>query len=117
MIKNCYTYNEISSHFGVSKSALTHRVQKLKLKGQTLGIDSTVYFALWQVKKMVQYLELNAANHPRKIDIIELYQHGHKGLKIASVLKISVKLTYDCIKEYNNTGCITVESKLSNSFI
>jgi DNA invertase Pin-like site-specific DNA recombinase len=117
MISKCYTYDQISEHFGITKSALTHRVQKLKLKGRTLGKDSTVYFSVWQVKKMVQYLPLNCKNHPRKIDIIELYESGQKGRTIAEYLKISVKLTYDCIREYNLTGCIVVESKMSNVFI
>lgn len=117
MISKCYTYDQISEHFGVTKSALTHRVHKLNLKGRTLGKDSTVYFSLWQVKKMTAYLTLKCKNHPRKIDIIELYQKGYKGRVISEVLKISVKLTYDCIREYNLTGCIVVESKMGNVFV
>jgi transposase len=108
-----YTYNQISKDYGVSKSALQHRVHRLKLKGRTLGDDGTIYFSHKQVEKIIDCYRISSVNHLRNIYVIELYQQGRNGRAIASILKMSTKTTYDCIKEYNKTGCITIESKLN----
>ena len=108
-----FTYNQISKDYGVSKSAIQHRVHRLGLKGRALADDGTIFFTNKQVEKITDCYTLTKENHPRKIQIIELYQAGRIGRNIASMLKISTKLTYDCIREYNNDGCIIVESKLS----
>jgi len=110
-----WTYNELVEAYGITKSALTHRVQNLNIKGKRLGTDGTVYFNINQVKKIINYLDFkNKENHPRKIKIVDLYEKGMTGNSISKKLKISIKLAYDCIKEYNLTGCIVVESKLNN---
>jgi len=110
---NYYTYNQISDYYGVTKSSLQHRVHRLGLKGKTLSDDGTVFFTSKQVEKIVDCYKIISVNHPRKIDIIELYQAGRKGRTISSILRMSVKSAYDCIREYNNTGCVIVESKLN----
>lgn len=43
-----------------------------------------------------------------------MYEKGMTGSTISKKLNISIKLTYDCIKEYNLTGYLIVESKLNN---
>jgi hypothetical protein len=113
MVTKYFTYSEISEITGVTKSGLQHRVHRLGLKGKCLSNDSTVYFNINQVKKIIDCYTIKLENHPRKLDIIELYQNGYKGRVIASVLRMSVKLSYDCIREYNDTGCIVIESMIN----
>jgi len=100
--------------FGVTKSALAHRVYKLGLKGKCLSDDGIIFFNLKQVGKIVDCYKIKFENHPRKLDIIEMYQKGYKGRAIASILRMSVKLSYDCIREYNKTGLVTVESIINS---
>ena len=110
-----WTYNELVDYYKISKSALTHRVQRLNIKGKRLDNDSTVYFNIDQVKKIINYLDFkNKENHPRKIKIVDMYEKGMTGNTISKKLNISIKLTYDCIKEYNLSGYLIVESKLNN---
>ena len=109
-----FTYSEISEMTGVTKSGLQHRVHRLGLKGRTLSDDGTVFFTARQVSKIIACYKIRPENNPRKIDIIELYQQGKKGRAIASILRISVKASYDCIREYNQTGYIIVESLINN---
>lgn len=117
-IKNDYfTYQEIADNFGVTKGALAHSVYRLGIKGRTLSDDGTLYFTLKQVAKITDCYSVKAENHPRKLDIIELYHKGYKGRTIAEVLKMSVKLSYDCIREYNQTGFIVVESRLNSKML
>lgn len=113
MTEHKFTYNQISKDYGVSKSALQHRVNRLKIKGKVLGDDGTIFFTSKQLEKIVDCYTSTKENHPRKIWIIELYQAGRKGRLIASMLKMSTKLTYDCIRDYNQNGCVVVESKLN----
>jgi len=113
MSEHKFTYNQIANDYGVSKSAIQHRVHRLGLRGRILTDDGTIFFTSKQVEKIVDCYTLTKENHPRKIQIIELYQADRIGRTIASILKISTKLTYDCIREYNNTGCVIVESKIS----
>jgi hypothetical protein len=112
-----FTYSQISESFGVTKSGLQHRVHRLGLKGRTLSGDGTIYFTQKQVEKIVDCYQIRGINHPRKLDVIELYQAGRKGRDIAVILRMSVKASYDCIREYNNNGHIIVESKLNNRFV
>ena len=109
-----FTYSEISEMTGVTKNGLQHRVHRLGLKGRTLSDDGTVFFTARQVSKIIACYKIRSENNPRKIDIIELYQQGKKGRAIASILRISVKASYDCIREYNQTGYIIVESLINN---
>ena len=108
-----FTYSEISEMTGVTKSGLQHRVHRLGLKGRTLSDDGTVFFTAKQVSKIIDCYKIQSENNPRKIDIIELYQQGKKGRAIASILRMSVKASYDCIREYNQTGCVIVESVIN----
>lgn len=114
-IQNDYfTYQEIADIFGVTKGALAHRVHRLGIKGRTLSDDGTIFFTVKQVAKITACYSIKAENHPRKLDVIELYHKGYKGRVIAEVLKMSAKLSYDCIREYRQTGCVIVESKLNS---
>ena len=109
-----FTYSDISEMVGVTKSGLQHRVHRLGLKGKTLSDDGTIFFNVNQVKKIIDCYKITSVNHPRKIGVIELYQAGRKGHAIASILRMSIKSSYDCIREYNNTGYIIVESIINN---
>src|SRR6478735_6166765 len=108
-----FTYSQISENFGVTKSGLQHRVHRLGLKGRTLSDDGTIYFTQKQVDKIVDCYKITFENHPRKLDVIELYQSGKKGRDIAIILRMRNVLTYNCIRDYNETGCVTVESKIN----
>jgi len=113
MSEHKFTYNQIAKDYGVTKSAIQHRVHKLGLIGKVLSDDGTIFFTSKQVEKIVDCYTSTKENHPRKIWVIELYQAGRKGRSIASMLKMSTKLTYDCIRDYNKDGCVVVESKLN----
>lgn len=108
-----YALKEIAQLTGDTVYALNKRAIKLNIKGRCIGHDSTKYYTLKQIEKIVSASKRTCKNHSRKIDIVELYLQGLNGRKIAAFLRISVKLAYDCLAEFNKTGCVTVESKIS----
>jgi hypothetical protein len=108
-----YTYNDIAKKYGIKKTILYKRVFNLGIKGSRIGRDGIAYFNQNEVYKILDHKPINYKIHSRKIQIIELYQSGIIGRNIAEILRISTKLTYDCIREYNETNCIIVESKIN----
>jgi hypothetical protein len=112
-----YTYKQISKKYNIKVSILTKRVYKLGIKGKVLSTDATIFFSEGQIMRILMSERMPFKNHPRKIQIIELYKKGVVGRLVAETLKISTKLTYDCIREYNKDGFIIVESKINNNYI
>lgn len=111
--KQLFPLKMISELTGVSVYALNRRAIKLNIKGKCTGNDSTRYYTRFQIERIVAAHPITYANHWRKIDIIEMYLRDKTGREISEIMNISVKLTYDCIREFNETGCIIVESKIS----
>lgn len=110
---NCIRYKDVAKKNNVSVRALTKRAHKLGIVGRRIGNDGSMYFTEKQINKILNLKRIDFKNHSRKITIIEMYHEGHKGRKIAEVLGISTKLTYICLKEYNQTGHIIVQSKIN----
>jgi len=111
-----FTLKKVSKETGISISILNKRGWKLGLKGKCLGKGSTMYYTKTQINKMLAYVKTPKSIDSCKITIIELYQKNQIGRDIAKYMKISVKTTYDCIREYNETGCVTVESKINKLY-
>lgn len=108
---NMMNYNEIVETYNISKSALTHRTHNLNIKGKFVG--KVKYFTMAQVDRILRHSPTQFNLHERKIVIIEFYNRGMIGREIASILGISVKMTYDAIREYNETGCVVVQSSIN----
>jgi hypothetical protein len=108
-----YTYNDIEEKYGIKKTILYKRVSHLGLNKNHRGKNGIAFFSQDDVYKILDKKTINYKLHSRKIQIIELYQSGIIGRNIANMLRISTKLTYDCIREYNETNCIIVESKMN----
>lgn len=112
------TYKDIEKKYGISYSILTDRVRFLGIKGRFK--DKKVVFNREQVDDIVNYSsrrqnkKTSNDNHSRKFKIIEFYLKGRSGRKVAEFLNMNRKVVYAAIKEYNETGCIIVESKLNN---
>lgn len=111
--KQKFTLKQISEVTGSTIHSLNRRALKLGLKGRCLGNDSTKYYTRFQINRIVQAAPITYKNHWRKIDIIEMYNQGFSGHDISKIMNISIKLAYDCIREFNETECIIVESKMS----
>ena len=108
-----FRYIDVAKKHKVSTGALTKRAHKLGIVGKRIGNDGSMYFTEKQITKILNFKKVDFKNHSRKIQIIEMYIDGHSGRKIAEALGISVKLSYLCIKEYNQTEHIIVESKIN----
>ena len=108
-----FTLKKVSKDTGISISILNKRGWKLGLKGKCLGKGSTMYYTAAQINKILNYIK---SRDSYKITIIELYQSNQTGRNIAKYMKMSVKTVYDCIREYNETGCVTVESKINKLY-
>lgn len=107
------TLAEISEETGLNTQLLNKRVRKLGLKRGRIGANGRRYYTEEEVKKILAYIKPPKKVSSAKITIIELYQSGMTGRDIAKNMKLSIKLSYDCIREYNDTGCVIVESKLN----
>jgi len=103
----------VSNLTGVSVHALNKRAIKLNIKGRCTGSNSTRYYTKNQIDTIVSAQPIGFKNHWRKISIIEMYLENITGHEISKSMNISIKLAYDCIREFNKTGCIIVESKMS----
>lgn len=112
-VSNRVTYKDVAKKNNVSVRALTKRAHKLGIVGKRIGSDGSMYFTEKQINKILNLKRVDFKNHSRKITIVEMYQDGLKGRKIAEALGISTKLTYICLKEYNYTGHIIVQSKIN----
>jgi hypothetical protein len=108
-----YTYEDIEKKYGIKKTILYKRVSYLGMNKNHRGRNGIAFFDQNQVYKILDHKPINYKIHSRKIQIIELYQSGLIGRKISEILRISTKLSYDCIREYNETNCIIVESKIN----
>jgi hypothetical protein len=107
-----YNYNEISEKTNVPKSTLSKHVSKNKIKGRQIGL--LIYFTESQIFQIISGIRpKNTKSHSRKIQVIELYLMGVTGRDIAKALAMSTKLTHDCIREFNESECIVVESKMN----
>lgn len=110
-------YEEISKKYNIKVSILTRRVHVLKIKGVFKG--RKVYFTKNQISQLIEYnprfhFERGSnINHSRKLSIIEFYNKLKSGRKVAAFLHISRPIVDAAIKEYNETGSITVESRLN----
>lgn len=111
--KSFKTLKEISLETGLSIKLLNKRSWKLGLKGKCLGNDGTRFYTEEQINKILTYKKQPKKVSSTKINIIELFQKGMTGKEIAKNMKLSTILAYSCIKEYNTTGFIIVESKLN----
>lgn len=107
------TYKEISLEFGVPIHILTQRAYKLKFKAYKRGMFNV--YTDEQVWELVNYesRQKNKRNHRRKLAIIEFYWKLKTANKVAEFLNISKTTVSNTIKEYLETGCVTVESKLN----
>ena len=105
------SYRQISEQYGISSTTLSKRVFALKIKGENVGKKK--YFTQQDIDKILRCKPTNYTTHARKITIIEIFQNGVKGYEIAEALGISSRSTYECIKEYQLTGCVIVESKMN----
>lgn len=111
------TYIQISEKYNVKVSLLTRRVHILNIKGIFVGRKIT--FNKKQITEILNYNprahfdRKNAKNHPRKLAIIEFYLKRKSGRKVSEFLNISRYIVDAAIKEYNQTGFVTIESKLN----
>jgi hypothetical protein len=108
-----FTYKDVAKKNNVSTLALSKRTHKLGIIGKRIGPDGSLYFTEKQINKILAFKREDFKNHSRKITIVEMYHDGHKGKRIAAALGISLKLTYLCLKEYNQTEHIVVQSKMN----
>ena len=113
------TYKEIEDKYGISYSKLTDRVRFLGIKGRFKNKKMT--FNKAQVEEIVNFTTAGSAriaynrNHPKKFKIIEFYQKRRSARQVAEFLNIDRKYVYATVREYNETGCIVVASKMNNN--
>ena len=111
------TYQQISEKYNIKTSVLTRRVHILKIKGIFVGRE--VAFNKKQIAEILSYNPRAhfdrrcTKNHPRKLAVIEFYLKRRSGRKVAEFMNISRYIVDAAIKEYNETGFITVESKMN----
>jgi len=107
------SYEQISDKYKIKKSILTRRVHVLKIKPYFEG--RTVVFNSRQIKQIIEYKRperKNKKNHKEKLRIIEFYFKLRSARKTAIFLNIGRELVDAAVKEYIQTGTITVESSL-----
>lgn len=104
------TYNQISEEYGLSYVQITKRVRKLQIKG--ICFNNQKFFTPSQVKKIIAFGDEDARTQSRNIFVIEYYLKGFGGVTISRLLGMSTNIVFEVIKEYNDTGCITVHSKI-----
>lgn len=111
------TYKEISKKYNISISILTRRVHLLSIKGLFKGRE--ISFNKKQVQQILDYNprlhfeKMCNKNHPRKFRIIEFYLKRRSGRKVAEFLNMSRHIVDATIREFNETGCIVVASKMN----
>jgi len=111
------TYKEISVKYNIPVSALYRRAHVLRLEGKFKGVNIT--FSKKQIKELINYKPVifpeakKTENHVRKIAIIEFYLKFGGVNKVSRMLNIPRGAVGKAIKEFEETGCIVVASKLN----
>ncbi len=111
------TYKEISTKYNIPVSALYHRVHVLRIEGKFKGVHLT--FTKNQVLQLINYVPVifpeskKVKNHVRKIAIIEFYLKFGGVNRVSRMLNINRTAVGNAIKEFEETGCIVVASKLN----
>lgn len=113
------TYREISKKYNITITTLTRRVNVLRLKGRFVNREK--FFDESQVKQMVEYdtkahlkRRPDTKNLPRKLKIIEFYLKLKSARRVSEFLNLSRPIVTHAVKEYNETGFVTVGSKMND---
>lgn len=111
------TYKEISVKYNIPVSKLYRIVHTLRLEGKFK--KALLDFNKDQVNKIISYKPIifpenkKVLNHVRKIAIVEFYIKFGGIRKVSRMLNIGRDSVSAAIKEYEQTGCIVVASKLN----
>lgn len=111
------TYKEISAKYKIPITTLYRRAHVLRLEGKFKGVNIT--FNKNQISQLVNYVPVifpeskKTQNHVRKIAIIEFYLKFGGVNRVSRMLNIPRAAVGKAVKEYEETGCITVTSKLN----
>lgn len=106
------TYNQISKKYGIEKKQLYRAVYGLKIKNTKKDFTAKEIFEIINYKPPGQS---NKKYDRRKITIIEFYEKWGSGRKVAIFLNIERRFVLAAIKEYKETGCLIIESKLNKN--
>lgn len=112
------TYKEIEKKYDIKYHDLTDRVGALGIKGKFKS--KILHFSKAQVQEILTFApkkkikKMSRENHVRKLKIIEFYLKLGSARKTADFLNIGWRIIYPAVREYNETGCVTVESKLNH---
>ena len=108
-----FTTKELSKISGERINTITRRVGRLKIKGIFLG-DKQVYFTKHQALRILnEHKKYSIKNNPDKIKIVEMY-FSRCGIKnIPDIVNVTKNAVEMCLKEFKETGCVTVESSLN----
>lgn len=111
------TYGDISVKYGISKRYLHDVVKVLCLYtgGRTADGGKTVAFDDDTVYQIVNYRpqKNDLKYNKRKIALIGYYQVLHNTGKCARMVKMDLALAREAVKEFHETGCVVVESKMN----
>lgn len=109
------TVKQISKEYNISASKIYRRTYVLKIEPRRDGINTL--YSSEQVYDIVTYLppEKSFKNNRRKLTIIEFYQKHGSGNKVAHILNIERKFVQSAIREWKETGCCVVESKMNKA--
>lgn len=111
------TYKEISVKYKIPITTLYRRVHVLRIEGKFK--EGKMAFTKKQVSEIINYVPVifpehkKTGHHVRKIAIIEFYNKFGGVNKVSRMLNIPRGAVGEAIKEYKETGCITVASKLN----
>lgn len=107
-----YTYKQLSEISNISVSTLSTRASRLKIKG-AFSLKKEILFNKLQGEKMINFNDYETKNHPKKIDIVEMFVSRYGIKNIIKRLKISEETIRIYTKEYRETGFLIVESKIN----
>jgi len=111
------TYKEISAKYNIPENTLKARATLFKVKGKFFAPYK--YFSQDEIDILVAERKKNPfngitkKNHRRKLGIIESYLKRGSGREVSRVLNIPLEAVLEAIKEFKNTGCLVVESKMN----
>lgn len=112
-----YTYKDLSAISGDSKSVLTQRATRLKLKGILSGKIEVLFNKSQAFRILNEHKKIPVKNHPRKIEAVEMYIARMGVLNISNKLRIDKDSITMYAKEYRETGFIIVESSMNLNII